>query len=77
MKFPTLYQTAQPQVLLDDDVVDSGHDESNLHRIGSAGEVGVDLFGLVLVERDESVEDVVARCGVVWTTCCIPLEIAA
>ena len=40
----------------------SSHDESNLHRVCGTGEVGVDLLSLVLVEGDESVEDVVA-CG--------------
>ena len=42
------------------------HDESNLHGICGAGEMGVDLLGLVLVERDESVQDVVACGGIVW-----------
>jgi len=68
-KQPTaLYQTAQAKVLLDDDVVYRGHDESDLHCICRAGEVSVDLLGLVLVERDESIENVVAGGGVVWAT---------
>lgn len=46
--------------------IDCGHDESNLHGIGSACEMCVDLLGLVLVERDESVQDVVACRSVVW-----------
>lgn len=47
--------------------VDSGHNEPDLGGIGSTGEVGVDLFLLRLVERDEAVEDVVASGGVVST----------
>lgn len=30
--------------------------------------MGVDLLGLVLVERDETVQDVIAGRGVVWAT---------
>lgn len=45
-----LYQAAHAKVLLDDDVVDGGHDESDLHGVGCAGEVGVDLLGRMLVE---------------------------
>jgi len=45
-----LNQAAHAQVLLDDDVVDGSHDESDLHRVGCAGKVGVDLLGGMLVE---------------------------
>jgi len=45
-----LNQAAHAQVLLDDDVVDGSHDESDLHRVGCAGEVGVDLLRRMLVE---------------------------
>ena len=45
-----LYQAAHAKVLLDDDVVDGSHDESDLHGVGCAGEVGVDLLGRMLVE---------------------------
>jgi len=45
-----LYQTAHAKVLLDDNVVDGGHDESDLHCVGCAGEVGVNLLGRVLIE---------------------------
>jgi len=45
--------------------VDSSHDESDLHSIGGAGEMCVDLLGLVLVQADETVEDVVASSSVV------------
>ena len=48
--------------------VDGSHDESNLSGIRGTGEVGVDLFGLVLVQRHESVENVIACRGVVRTT---------
>lgn len=50
-----LNQTAHTQILLDDDVVDSGHDEADLHRVGGAGEVGVDLLRGVLVEAGEGI----------------------
>lgn len=48
-----LYQSTHSEVLLYDDVVDSGHDESYLHRVGRACEVGVDLLGRVLVKPTE------------------------
>lgn len=48
--------------------VDSGHDESNLSRVGGASKVSVDLLRLVLVQANEAVEDVVASSGVVVTT---------
>jgi hypothetical protein len=45
--------------------VDSSHDESNLHSVGGAGEMCVNLLSLVLVQADEAVEDVVASSSVV------------
>ena len=42
------------------------HDESNLHGVGSASEMRVDLLCLVLIERDESVQNVVAGGSVIW-----------
>ena len=48
--------------------INSSHNETDLHGIGSAGEMSVDLLGLVLVERDETVENVVASSGVIRTT---------
>ena len=48
--------------------IDSGHDEANLGGVGGASEVGVNLLGLVLVQADEAVENVVAGGGVVVTT---------
>lgn len=42
------------------------HDEADLHSVCGAGEMGVNLLCLVLVERDEAVQDVVARSSVVW-----------
>ncbi len=62
-----LDQTTHPQVLLDDDIVDGGHDEANLHGIGGTGEMGIDLLALMLVERDKTVEDVLA-CRIVIGT---------
>lgn len=52
---------------MDDDVVDGRHDESDLGGVGGAGEVGVNLLLLGLVEGDKAVEDVVAGRGVVGT----------
>jgi hypothetical protein len=60
----SLDQTTHSQVLLNDDVVDGSHDKANLHGIGSAGEVGIDLLALMVVERDKAVEDVLA-CRIV------------
>ena len=45
----------------------SGHDESNLHGIGSTGEVSVNLFRLVLIQGDESIQDVITSSLVVGT----------
>jgi hypothetical protein len=48
--------------------IDGGHNETNLSCIGSASEMGIDLFGLVLVQAHESVQDVVACQGVILPT---------
>ena len=53
---------------MNDDVVDGSHDEADLHGIGGAGEVGIDLFTLMLVKRDKAVEDVLACRIVVGAT---------
>jgi hypothetical protein len=45
--------------------IDSGHDESNLGGVGGASEMCVDLFGFVLVQAHESIENIVARSLVV------------
>jgi len=45
--------------------VDSTHDESDLGGVCRTGEMGVDLFRLCLVERDESVQNVVTGGGIV------------
>lgn len=55
-----LYQTTHAQVLLDDDVVDGSHDESDLHGVGRTGEVSVDLLRRMLVEAGS---DVLAFCS--------------
>jgi hypothetical protein len=81
----SLDQTAHSQVFLDDDIchksatatrvtferltVDGTHDESDLCCISRTGEVCVDLLSLCLVERDKAVENVVACCGIIGTTC--------
>lgn len=62
-----LDETAETEVLLDDNVIDSSHDESDLGSIGSTGEVGVDLLGLMLIQADESIQDVVACQSVIIT----------
>lgn len=48
--------------------VNSGHDEADLGRIGGAGEMRVNLLGLMLVQAHEAVENVVAGSSVVVTT---------
>ena len=48
--------------------INSSHDESNLHGISSTGEMGIDLLGFVLVERDKTIENVVAGSSVVGAT---------
>ena len=48
--------------------IDRSHDKSNLSCIRCAGKVGINLLGLCLVERDESVQDVIARGIVVGAT---------
>uniref|UniRef100_A0A1Y1LSX1 Uncharacterized protein n=1 Tax=Photinus pyralis TaxID=7054 RepID=A0A1Y1LSX1_PHOPY len=63
-----LDQTTQSEVLLDDDVIDSRHHEADLSSVGGAGEVSINLLGLMLIQADESVEDVVASRSIVVTT---------
>lgn len=48
--------------------IDRGHDESDLGGIGGTGEMGINLLRLVLVQADESVQDVVAGQGIVVST---------
>lgn len=48
--------------------VDGSHDEADLCGVRGTGEMRVDLLCLVLVERDEAVQNVVASRGVVGTT---------
>lgn len=47
--------------------VDCRHDKADLGGICGASEVRVDLLGLVLVQADKSVQDVVARRRIVIT----------
>lgn len=49
--------------------INGRHNESDLHGVCGAGEMGIDLFRLMLVEGDESVENVVAGSLVVGTSC--------
>lgn len=48
--------------------VDSSHDEFNLSRIGCTSEMGINLFLLGLVKRDEAVEDIVTSSLIISTT---------
>jgi len=48
--------------------VDGRHDEADLSGVSGTGEVGIDLLLLGLVQRDESVEDVVTSSRVIGTT---------
>lgn len=50
---------------MDDNVIDGGHHEADLGGVGGASEMGVDLLRLVLVQADESVQDVVAGQSVI------------
>ena len=50
-----LYQAAHAQVLLDDDVVHGSHDESDLHGVGGACDVDVNLLRGMLVEASHGV----------------------
>jgi hypothetical protein len=45
-----LYQATHAEVLLNDDVVHGSHNEADLHCVGCAGKVGVNLLGRMLVE---------------------------
>ena len=47
--------------------VHSSHDEADLGGVSGAGEVGVDLLLLCLVQGHEAVEDVVAGSGIIGT----------
>lgn len=48
--------------------IDSAHHKSYLRGVGGAGEVGIDLFGLGLVEGDKSVEDVITSRSIIRAT---------
>jgi len=45
--------------------IDGRHDETDLGRVRCASEVRVDLLRLMLVQAYETVEDVIARGGIV------------
>jgi len=66
--FIRLDETAETEVLLDDNIIDGGHDESNLRCISRAREVSVDLFRLMLIQADKSVQDIVAGQCIIITT---------
>ena len=48
--------------------VNCSHDEADLSGVGCASEMGINLLGLVLVQADKAVEDVVACRRVVVTS---------
>jgi hypothetical protein len=48
--------------------IDGTHDEPYLGGIGGASEVSVDLLCFGLIERHESVQDIVACCGIIRAT---------
>jgi hypothetical protein len=51
--------------------INGRHDKSYLHGIRGAGKVCVNLLRLVLVEGNESVQDVVRRGLVIATACLV------
>lgn len=53
---------------MNDDIVNSGHNEANLGGIGSTGEVSVDLLSFVLIQADKAVQDVITSQGIIFTT---------
>jgi len=50
---------------LDDDIIDGCHDEADLSSVGGAGEMCVNLLGLVLVQADETVQNVITGQSVI------------
>lgn len=48
--------------------IDGGHDEAYLCSIGGTGEMSIYLFGLVLVQRHEAIQDVIACRRIVRST---------
>lgn len=44
--------------------VDCRHDETNLSRVSCTSKMSVDLLRLVLIQRNETIENVIARSGV-------------
>jgi len=63
-----LDQTTESQVLLDDDIIHSSHDESDLSGIRCAGEMCVDLLCFVLVQADKTVQDIITGRGIIIST---------
>lgn len=63
-----LKQTTFTQVVLNDDIIHSRHNKSNLLGICCTSEMSVNLFGIRLIQGHEAIEDVVTR-GIVslWT----------
>lgn len=48
--------------------IHGSHDETDLGGIGGTGKMSVDLLGLMLVQGDETVQDVIAGRGIVGST---------
>ena len=65
MIISTFVSSAISIFFLDKRTINSCHDETNLRRICSAGEMGVNLLSFVLVQGDEAVQNVIASQGIV------------
>ncbi len=48
--------------------IDSSHDEANLSCIGCTCKVSVDLLGLVLIQRNKTVQDVIASRSIIGSS---------
>ena len=55
--------------------IDCGHDESDLGGVGGAGEVGVHLLRVVLIEADKPVQNIVT-CGSIVRAPCFSVRTA-
>lgn len=53
-----LQQADVSQVVLNDNIINSGHNELDLLCIGCTSEVSVDLLCVGLIERNKSVQDI-------------------
>jgi len=56
------------RVLIEALTIDGGHNKANLGGVSSAGKMSVYLLGLVLVQADEAVQDVVTSQRIIVTS---------